>query len=504
MAVQRVKQKEAFTVRVRNFVGSPWFFHATIAFFVLEALWLTISSNFPQAYDTSYHVGIIQVYSHQWSPFITHQDPSTYVYGDIVHYPSYLYHYIMSFPYRFVNLFTNNLNTIVQWITLVNIAFWVGGMYVYRKVLGYTKATKPIINFCLFIFSVLPLLPYIAAQINYDGLLFLGSGLSIWLTLIFLKKIGQGNYDFKTLALLISTVALTSLVQFSFLPIMLSIIIFVVWNTVVHIREKRGEFVEEAKTSWKTTSLLAKVGVIALLVVSLFLFGQRYGMDIIKYHSPNPDCAKTLSVAACSNYAVWNQYHLAQQNTPHETLNQITHWILEWPIALQKEFFTIISTTTSAMSVPVKVFVYACDLFVLLGCMFILYYWRKVFIENFAMRFFIVTTFLLVVSLFMSNFSLFMRTGIFGAAIQGRYLLNVLPLFIVLVAMSYSLFLHRKRHKHLKVWFAIAVLLFFTQGGGDLTFLLRTDASWYVENKAIVSINESLQGVARHIILNKK
>ena len=119
------KQRISIGTRAVKLLGSAGFFIFVLALFIIQSGWLAISSTFPQAYDEVYHFGIIRFYSHQWLPFVSHQPASTYAYGELIRDPAYLYHYLMSFPYRFIVLLTSNEHVAIVGLRFINIAIYV-------------------------------------------------------------------------------------------------------------------------------------------------------------------------------------------------------------------------------------------------------------------------------------------------------------------------------------------------------------------------------------------
>src|ERR1700722_8925502 len=83
-----------------TFLQSPKCFLIILTMFVIESVWIAVSAGFPMAFDESFHFGIIKLYAKQWSPFFSHQPAGGNAYGALTADPSYLYHYLMSFPYR--------------------------------------------------------------------------------------------------------------------------------------------------------------------------------------------------------------------------------------------------------------------------------------------------------------------------------------------------------------------------------------------------------------------
>src|SRR5487761_1343900 len=124
-----------FLQRFYTILNSRRFFWAILVFFVLEAAWVALSAAYPQAFDESFHFGIIKVYSHYWLPFLNSQPPNADAFGAVFRDPSYLYHYAMSFPYRLITLFVHGQTTQVIIMRFINIALAATGLVIFRRVL---------------------------------------------------------------------------------------------------------------------------------------------------------------------------------------------------------------------------------------------------------------------------------------------------------------------------------------------------------------------------------
>ena len=79
-----------------------------MALFVLQAAWIALSGRYPMAFDENFHLGIIRLYAHHISPFWSGQPAGANAFGAVARDPSYLYQYLMSFPYRLVSIFTSS------------------------------------------------------------------------------------------------------------------------------------------------------------------------------------------------------------------------------------------------------------------------------------------------------------------------------------------------------------------------------------------------------------
>src|SRR6185312_5810861 len=103
-----MQQKVPLRRRILTIVSSPRFFWAIVLLLAFQASWIALSARYPMAFDEDFHFGVIRIYAHHLSPFLSGQPPGADAYGAVAHDPSYLYHYLMSFPYRLISLFTDN------------------------------------------------------------------------------------------------------------------------------------------------------------------------------------------------------------------------------------------------------------------------------------------------------------------------------------------------------------------------------------------------------------
>lgn len=80
------------------------------------------------AFDERLPLGIITLYAHHLSPFWQAQPAHADAFGAVFRDPSYLYHWLMSFPYRFVSIFTDNHTTIVFMVAGLKCSLIWGGI----------------------------------------------------------------------------------------------------------------------------------------------------------------------------------------------------------------------------------------------------------------------------------------------------------------------------------------------------------------------------------------
>src|SRR5476651_13106 len=123
--------KQTQPSRTRRFItvlGRPVFFRIILALLVLEAAWIALSGRYPMAFDEDFHLGIIRLYAHHLSPFWSSQPEVADRFGAVARDPSYLYQYLLSFPYRLISQFTSDQTIQVIILRFVNIGLFATGI----------------------------------------------------------------------------------------------------------------------------------------------------------------------------------------------------------------------------------------------------------------------------------------------------------------------------------------------------------------------------------------
>ena len=117
---------EKITTTILSILKSKKFFYFVIAVLFIQALWMALTASYPMAFDESFHMGIIQIYSHQWGPILSKTPVDSAQYGELTHDPSYLYHYLMSFPYRIIHPLVNSYAGEIIVMRLLNPVRFIG------------------------------------------------------------------------------------------------------------------------------------------------------------------------------------------------------------------------------------------------------------------------------------------------------------------------------------------------------------------------------------------
>ena len=479
------------------FLDSNLFLWLVIALFALQALWVAFSFRYPLPYDEDFHFGLIKIYSHRLSPIITNQPTGYDFYRDLFHEGSYLYHYIMSFPYRLIVLFTNVQAKQVLALRVLNIALFGSGLLLFSRLFRKLGVKQYVINVALLLLVLLPMTSLVAATINYDNMLFP-------LTAIFLgycvQVILAKEIDWKAYAGVVISGCAASLVQVEFLPVFA---IAVVYLTIVSWRRYGKKFFSKfttaiKKSHWLTVSIAA-----TLFVIFFSLFAQVYVTDTIRYGTPNPDCGVTMQKSRCMKSPVYSSYQTLLASKDQRSMVSAPHYAHIWLEAMVAFATWSMAVNTSGKPIQsgplplVRLMVFAG---LLGGIAILLYAWR--YMPKSDASYFLMTIAAgLTAAVFIQNIAVYHKYHV-AATIQARYLLPVLPILMVYIALAVNFVLRRL------YWLKLASLTFVTvaflqAGGGVSTHILLSQDNWYWQQPAVIRMNHAAQRVLRHLVVQE-
>jgi len=485
-----------------RFIGSQFFFILTLVAFVLQAGWIAVSSRYPMAFDEAYHLGLIKIQSQQLSPIITHQPPGPAVYGALTRDPSYLYHWLMSFPYLWV---TNHMHTFMSQVVtlrLINVAMFTVGLVLFKMVLAKTKASAAIINVALLFFILTPVVTLLAAHINYDNLLVPCIAGSLVLTLQFRERLlDKHQLSSCTLLGLLILCCLASLVKYPFLPIFAGIVAYIAYLlwTVSHKGRHSLHLWKGWKRDWGGVPNWQRAVLIISLVVSVGLFSYTYGANLILYQNPIPQCGQVLGPARCQAYGPWaRNYHAAQHivNGPN-----ILYFMVNWIAGMFQRLFFVVNGSTGPA-------VYQNDLAPILAGvaaiggaigLFLFFRHGRRNLERdrvLAVLMFIALSY--VVALWGRNYHDYVHLGEM-VAINGRYLVPIILPFYVAAAAGWQQWLAGRTRLTLGLLVVSVVLCL--QGGGIVSYIAYSNQYWYwPDNAWVLTTNKHLQDVVKPLV----
>ncbi|MDB5184417.1 MAG: hypothetical protein JWN38_225 [Candidatus Saccharibacteria bacterium] len=482
------KQLAANTVRA---LSSARFFQLIVGLLIVQALWIALTGRYPMAFDEDFHLGIIRLYANHLSPFWSGQPPDANAFGAVARDPSYLYHYLMSFPYRLIRLFTNDQTIQVIFLRLLNIGLFASCLPLYRRLLLKTGASRALVHSCLALFILVPITPLLAAQINYDNLILPVTALLLLLTVRFRGSLQPRAIDSFTLLQIAVVGCFGSLVKYAFLPIFLAVLAFLAWQLVRTQGAKNiwPVLLKDFRASWARPAAKFLLVVLAMLLILGF---ERYGINILRYHTPVPDCGQVLSVKQCSAYGPWGRDYLL--GLAKHTTESPLHYVKEWLYGMWFRCFFAVDGPSTLFETrgPLLIPALSAVLLVVVSVVAVVGWGRNLRNDKRAtvLALFGLVSGFYVAVLFAQQYQMYSQTGM-PVAINGRYILPVLPLLLVLSGLALRAAL--KRRTVLKSAVTVVAILSFAWGGGALTYILRSNTTWYWSSPAVRHANQAVQ-----------
>lgn len=495
---------------ISRLLRSPRFFYVIIGLLVLQAAWIALTARYPQAFDENYHFGLIQLHAEQLLPFFTYQPPGAEIHGAVVRDPSYLFHYLMTFPYHLLRLITDSETVQIIALRFLNIAIFVWGLFVYRKLFSEMGVARSIMHAVLLFFVLTPIVPLLAGHINYDNLMFALCALLFLYMVRYVKALQSPDLVLRGIPLqvalqIILVGAVGSIVKFPFAPIffaVLVVLVFMTWRARRRLAANSSGVDEKVvieKAASKPEPVLrnlvrlpgkAKLVVYSILVVlAVGLCIERYGINLVRYQAPVPKCDKVLSVEACLSYSPWARDYNFAKTYPDPTAWGIFVYPAVWVHRTVFEtMFTISSqfrpdgTVEYKPVAPLTINNYAGWTVVTFGILLALYYWRRIWQDRLLRVLLLVIAFYGLV-LFLQNFQMYIHSGE-AVAIHGRYWIPVYPVLYLVLALGFAWFLQQFNLQKYKALLLTVTLILFMQGGGITGWIIRSDPSWYWQHSS--------------------
>lgn len=487
--------------KIKRAVGSTWFLVASLTVFVLQALWIVLSSNL-LPYDEYYHLGIIRFYAQQWSPIITWQPDTMSLYGDVTRLPSYMYHYLMSFPYRFLDIFFQTETPIIILLRLINVAFIVAGIILFWRLFIRAGVPRVLANVAVLGFVMTPIVIILGAQNNYDNLMFMLTPVFLGLAYSALTK----QLSLRTLLALITVGMFTSMVKLSFLVIMGPVCLYVLLRLIMtHKKQLLPKLV--AGIGFRRKGFVV-VAVLFVLVGGLFV--ERFGVNAVRYRQLDVNCAKVQPIEVCDQYTVWHRNAVALSHYDGTyTLDGVVPFSRYWFTRLMRGNFAIFANIIPdnlnianpygdyrfRALLPVQIT--AGYWLLLAGVVASAFSLKRQFKESELVRISAVALVFLVASLWLFNYTFYVKYAR-AYAIQSRYILPLfLPMFVML-GTSLIHVTHSKLMRPTRGLLTVLVILYCIWGG-IAGWIIRSDPTWYWRSQTVIRANNVAKSVLNRI-----
>lgn len=490
--------------KISAFLASKTFTRIIFGFFIFEALWFVCSAIYPMAFDEDFHFGLIKLYSHHWLPFLSSQPADANQYGAVVRDPSFLYHYLMSFPYRLVQVFTNNETAQIIVLRLMNVAMFVYALELYRRVMLRAKASVSLINVTLALFVLVPIVPQLAAHINYDNFFMVLVALLCLASFDLVEGLKKRKVNSLALLSFVLLSMTATLVKYAGLPIILAAVVFLAGYAYLQFKGRMAALwpaIAKGFAISKRPMLFALVG---LTVVMAVFFVQRYGVNLVQYKNPVPDCGDVLTDRQCNEYGPWARDHNYTLGKPADFHPNFVWFLYTWLSGMWHRLFFSINGNVAdgryanTQGSPLPSWSFAA--LAIVGVILMFVWLRKICSGNTLLTFGLAVSLFYILVLFVNSYSDYGRVG-HAVAINGRYLLPIMPLMALPVARAVALLLAKLHQTQLKPWLAAVCIVLALNGGGVFGFMSRSDPRWYWPNPTVQKINKAAHNLVDPLVI---
>jgi hypothetical protein len=475
-----------------RFLASDIFFYVILAIAILQVLWYALSIR-TGINDETRHFSNIIIYSHHWTPFLGKQIPAWDHLGEITRDGSFMFYYVMSWPLRFIRLFTQNQTTQIIDLRLICAAFFVGGLVLYRRaLLEAAKVSKALVHLAFLFFVLTPTVALLPATVNYDNLVFL---LFALILLLAVRAVKSREASFLSLASILIVGLFMSVVKWTSMALFVPIVLYLGYDLY---KKYRFNFLPALLRSARGLPRYKVALLIAGLVIVTGLFIERPVMNVLEYGKPDPSCQAVIGPKRCMKFPDYVEYANldAHKQANFSPINPAEYFFEFWEPRMATTSVDLLEKGKTS-ELPVIKTVY--DFFALIGVALLLVYVRD-FIKNKQYRLLLVILAVYALVLILDEYQVYVVHGA-PAAIRARYLIPVLPIFIYFAGMS-AVSLFGKYRKSLLISVCL-VLLLFTQGGSIITFSLTTPEILYWQNSKPRSLNHKLQDFLHPLVLGR-
>lgn len=434
------------------------------------------------AFDEAYHYSLIQLHASQWNPLFLSQPPGPAPYGALVRDPSWLHHYILSFPYRMLDLLGASSYTKIVVLRLCNVALFAIGLYLFRLLLLQTRASKAAIHSALFFYILLPTVPLLAGQINYDNLQFPLVALALLLTHRAALSIRRKQINALAIVVALSVALLGTLNKFTFLPFLAAIVVYLATILGRTYSGRLRLLSKQWRRSWSSESLAVRRAALGLLVVTMTLFVWFYGVNTVVYRNPVIQCHQVLAPSRCEGFEPWLRNYTLAQNVVHTSSNPVK-FTVDWVGGMYyRTMFTINGATgPKRYNNSVANGIAGTTIVLIVGSLpLLIRYGRRMLRGDKALQLVLFSGLIYLAALWGRNYNDFLHLGQM-VAINGRYLQPVLISLILIAIASYQWAF--RLMPAVKLGILAVALLGYLSGGGIIGFIHYSDVDWYFEGK---------------------
>jgi len=444
---------------IANYIKSKKFLYLIIAFFAAQSIFFAAAINYKVPSDEEYHYSFINYYAQKSiaaGPIISDQN-ELFNLGDIQRTPSYLFHYLMSFYLRIVQVFTTAVDTHVFMLRLLNISFGVIALFLLVRLARKIGVSQLTINLTIAWLSMTGMFIWVFAGISYDNLAIA----LFFLFLLQLVKLYESIHAQQFVQTIAAGVALV-LVKETYLPVVLLGCIGLLCYQVVRLGVKNviHALAESTRATWQSSRKPVFILICVLTVIISGLFIERYAVNLARYNKFNPTCDQVHTVDECMQQGIYRrntgQKKEFEQRKKIENvqLDSLPVFSAKWAgYIYQRTYFyrgmqsIPANQKASRLALVTALFV---GLLLAYGAMHV----RALRPAQIGL---VMLTIMYLLMVLLYNFNTYRFYG-YPFAIQGRYILPVLP-FIYMAIIGSAKLLYRRLRGNMKFVFIMILVV---------------------------------------------
>lgn len=489
----------------KSIISSNKFFYIVLALFSIQAIWFATIVSYRIPPDEMYHFSFITYYAeHQpllSGPFIQNQPDnlkpigavtSIETLGNIERTTDYLYHYLLGVLMKPISTVASSTNLQILILRLINVAIVVLGIITFRKLFLALGGSRAVSNISILTLSQIGMLTWLAAAVNYDNLIFLLTGVALYL----LVKLMKSASLVSLLQLLIIAI-LGLLVKKTFILIALPCVLIATYyfwenskGSLFSLKKIKLQYLRSPRT-------VILLSLILFIVVGLF--GERYIKNQMDYGSVNASCIQVLSEDDCRNNTLYarkievKKQFTEFQNKGGQVIITPMEFTGDWLDRMYDGLFFYFGhrnmdpskKATGIYSLLILVVVAICTT----------YYSQRKVLETRADKILISIAFVYISALFLFNLNTYLGTAT-KYAFQGRYLLPVLPILIFYtiknLSTAYKNLTQQKKKTPIYILGSLFIIFLYFHMP-LLSFYRGSNVNWYTsESKSINSKIEKI------------
>ncbi|WP_404311691.1 hypothetical protein LG314_10085 [Agrococcus terreus] len=456
-------------------LGSRWTTALVVLWLGLGSAFIAATARIGMVFDEVWHLDSIRVYTAHALPWFSNDVEQEGV-GAISRSSSYLYHYVLSFPERWMaDAGTPEIDRVIV-LRLLTVAMHVGALLCMIGAVRAAGVSGAVANLAGIAYAALPVTPFLAAHVNYDSAMLLLVAACGW------SAVRQWRSERVSWLGGLATVALgltAVLVKFNAAPLVLVLFGFVLLRA---IRGGRRPSVPTRTRGW-----VALGGAALVVAVLTLLCIERFVGNIVQFGAPSPDCALVLDAARCSTYGPWQRNEEADAafadipialGTGAQFLFDI--WIPRLMLYLQAVWFWFAPPVVSTLvTVAIPVAVISTTAIAVIAA--------PTAPRRRELLPLVLASVAFIAVLFWHNYSEWRAFGEpFG--VQGRYLLPAVVPIVALAMHGAADSIRRSRiGAPILAIAAVAMVIVATQGGAA-AWIVSSQGSWYAEEGPFIGV----------------